>query len=200
MADCNLARQGRSRYARVCLLRAQVSPYVCLRPILQKSGRSDTGPILAVGRILINGRKGAVYGRLSVGKGFLSICICWLVRPCIRPIGAAFHMPLAIMPFARIRSRSLARTRSARPQWVLLLRRYQPALCISSCPPFPTSSAFPRLVSIYAMAGSRYRSPLVISAQTIRAVLLASATAATFGVRLVISCTSHGRLVPFRSA
>lgn len=45
------------------------------------------------------------------------------------------------MPFARFRSRSLARARSARPKWVFLLRRYQPALCISSCPPFPTSSA-----------------------------------------------------------
>ncbi|MER9583978.1 FAD-dependent oxidoreductase, partial [Mesorhizobium sp. M0276] len=28
---------------------------------------------------------GAVYGRLSVGKGFVSFCSCWLVRPCIRP-------------------------------------------------------------------------------------------------------------------
>jgi len=87
-----------------------------------------------------------VYGRLSVGKGFLSICSRWLVRPCIRPVGAAFHAPLAIMPFARLRSRSGARTRSARPQWVFLIRRYQPALCISSSSPFPTSSTIPRLV------------------------------------------------------
>jgi hypothetical protein len=97
---------------------------------------------------------GAVYGRLSVGKGFVSFCSCWLVRPCIRPVGAAFHVPLAIMPFARFRSRSKARTYSARPQWVFLIRRYQPALCISSCPPFPTSLAIPRLVSFYAMTGS----------------------------------------------
>src|SRR5262245_33002090 len=76
-----------------------------------------------------------------LARGSLSVCSCWLVRPCIRPIGAAFHMPLAIMPFARLRSRSKARTRSARPQWVLLIRRYQPALCINSCLPFPTSSA-----------------------------------------------------------
>jgi hypothetical protein len=53
-----------------------------------------------------------MYGRLSVGKGFFgAFCSCWLVRPCIRPVGAAFHAPLAIMPFARLRSRSKARTR-----------------------------------------------------------------------------------------
>ena len=107
------------------------------------------------GKVATNGGNGALYGRLSVGKGFFeSFCICWLVRPCIRPVGAAFHVPLAIMPFARLRSRSFPRTRSARPQWVFLIRRFQPALCISSCPPFPTSSAIARLVSFYAMAGS----------------------------------------------
>ena len=68
------------------------------------------------------------------------------------------------------------------------------------CPPFPTSSAIARLVLFYAMIGCLYRSPPVINAQTIRAVLLASATAATLVVRRAISCTSHGRLVPFRSA
>ena len=31
---------------------------------------------------------------------------------------------------------------------------YQPALCISSCPPFPTSSTIARLVSFYAVIGS----------------------------------------------
>ena len=46
-----------------------------------------------------------------LARGSLSLCSCWLVRPCIRPVGAAFHVPLAIMPFARLRSRSKARTR-----------------------------------------------------------------------------------------
>lgn len=36
-------------------------------------------------------------------------------------------------------------------------------------------------------------------AQTIRAVLLASATAATFGVRRASSWISHGRRVPLRT-
>jgi hypothetical protein len=75
-----------------------------------------------------------------LARGFLSLAVRWLVRPCVRPMMRPCHAPLAIMPFARLRSRSLARTRGARPKWVFLIRRYQPALCISSCPPFPTSS------------------------------------------------------------
>ena len=82
-----------------------------------------------------------------LARGNLSVRSCWLVRPCIRPVDAAFHAPRAIMPFARLRSRSKARIRDARPQWVFLIRRFQPALCISSCPPFPTSSAMARPVS-----------------------------------------------------
>ncbi len=48
---------------------------------------------------------------------------------------------------AEATSLSEARTRSARPHWVFLIRRYQPAWCISSCLPFPTSSASARLLS-----------------------------------------------------
>ncbi len=49
--------------------------------------------------------------------------------------------PLALMPVARLRSLPLARTRSAWVDRVFLFRRFQPALCISSICPFPTSSA-----------------------------------------------------------
>ena len=59
------------------------------------------------------------------------------------------------------------------------LEQHREALCISSCLPFPTSMATCAPCSFYVMTGSLYRSPLVISAQIIRAVLLASATAAT---------------------
>jgi hypothetical protein len=100
-------------------------------------------------------RKGAVYERLSVGKGLSEpFCSRWLVRPCIRPVGAAFHAPLAIMPFAQFRSRSKGRTRGARPQWVFPDPAVSVGFCISSCPPFPTSSAIAHLLSIYTMNGS----------------------------------------------
>ena len=49
-------------------------------------------------------------------------------------------------------------------------------------------------------SGSLYAWPLVMMAQIILAVLLASAAAATFVGRRAISRTSHGRRVPFRSA
>jgi hypothetical protein len=37
-------------------------------------------------------------------------------------------------------------------------------------------------------------------AHTMRAFLLASAAAATFGIRRASNCTSHGRRAPFRCA
>jgi hypothetical protein len=46
--------------------------------------------------------------------------------------------------------------------------------------------------------GSRKISPLIINAQTIRAILLASATAAIFVVLRSNSFTSQGRFVPWR--
>ena len=63
----------------------------------------------------------------------------------------------------------------------------------------------PRLVAVarrYAAwtTGSLYRSPLVMIAQMMRAVLLASATAATLVVRRASNCASHGRRVPCRCA
>ena len=55
---------------------------------------------------------------------------------CMRHI-----LPLALMPFARSGSRSIARTRSAGAFWVFPFRRFQPAFCINSCLSFPTSLA-----------------------------------------------------------
>ncbi|WP_231734702.1 hypothetical protein, partial [Sphingopyxis sp. H100] len=38
---------------------------------------------------------------------------CWLVQPCVRPVMRPCHAPLAMMPFARIGSRPIGRTRGA---------------------------------------------------------------------------------------
>jgi hypothetical protein len=46
-------------------------------------------------------------GRLSIGAGWFGYCGCWLVRPYIQPVGAAFYMPLTIMLFARLKARSV---------------------------------------------------------------------------------------------
>src|SRR5271157_3984153 len=54
------------------------------------------------------------------------------------------------------------------------------------------------LVYAASATGSLYRSPLTIMAQTIRAILLASAIAATLVGRRVSNAVSHGRwLVPW---
>lgn len=55
----------------------------------------------------------AVCGRPSVGKRFLDDAVCWLVQPCVRPVMRPCHAPLAMMPFARIGSRPISRTRGA---------------------------------------------------------------------------------------
>jgi len=65
----------------------------------------------------------------------------------------------------------------------------------------PNSVAITRLnVQAVRNSGSLYFCPLVMMAQTIRAVLLASAAAATFVVRRANNCTSHGLRVPCLSA
>jgi hypothetical protein len=72
---------------------------------------------------------------------------------------------------------ALHSVRPSQPYLVAVVRRY------AACP-----------------TGSLYRSPLVMIAQMMRAVLLASATTATLVVRCARNCTSHGRRVPCRCA
>jgi hypothetical protein len=122
-----------------------------------------------------------------------------LVRPCIRPTGAAFHMPLAIMPFARLRSPIVnSHSKCTAPVG-------SPDPAVSTGFMHQLLSALSNLVGdrapCFVLCDDRLSVALaaVINAQTMRVVLLASAIAATLVVRRVISCTSHGRLVPFRS-
>ena len=79
-------------------------------------------------------------------------------------------------------------------------------LCITCCSPFPTftSRRGIRRDLVYATSyaasatGSLYRSPRAIIAQTIRAILLASAMAATLTGRRTNNAVSQGRcLVPW---
>jgi hypothetical protein len=76
-------------------------------------------------------------------------------------------------------------------------------LCNTCCPPSPTylhitPSCRRDFVYRASATGSLYRSPLAIMAQTIRAILLASAIAATLVGRLASKAVSQGRcLVPW---
>src|SRR5208283_93784 len=74
--------------------------------------------------------------------------------------------------------------------------------CITCCLPFPTftSRRGIRRDLVYAASatGSLYRSPLAIMAQTIRAILLARAMAATLVGRRTSKAVSQGRcLMPW---
>ena len=59
---------------------------------------------------IIDGRD-AIRERLPRWQGFSEVSAQRrLVRPCVRPVMRPFRVPLAIMPFARLGSRSIART------------------------------------------------------------------------------------------
>src|SRR6187402_896251 len=76
-------------------------------------------------------------------------------------------------------------------------------LCITCCSPSQPNLHITLVVRrdlVYAASatGSLYRSPLAIMAQTIRAILLASAMATTLVGRRASKAVSHGRcLVPW---
>src|SRR5471030_686999 len=84
--------------------------------------------------------------------------------------------------------------------WVVLIARSTGSALRAVRPPnlHITPDARRDLVYAASATGSLYRSPLVIMAQTIRAILLASAMAATFVGRRANKAVSHGRcLVPW---
>ena len=86
-----------------------------------------------------------------------------------------------------------------RPEWVVLIAGSTGSALRAVRPPnlHITPVARRDLVYVASATGSLYRSPLTIMAQTIRAILLASAIAATFVGRRASKAVSQGRcLVP----
>ena len=83
-----------------------------------------------------------------LARGFWAALQRWLVRPCVRPICAAHsvadHNAIRVSgPDQKLALKVLGRN------VVFLIRRFQPACCINSRLPFPSSSAWlqPRFVS-----------------------------------------------------
>ena len=101
----------------------------------------------------------------------------------------------------RIRSRPKARIRAMRwHKWVVLVAGSTGSALRAVRPPNLHITPVTRRDLVYAASatGSLYRSPLAIMAQTIRAILLASAMAATLVGRRASNAVSHGRcLVPW---
>ena len=124
----------------------------------------------------------------------------WSVQPCVRPLSAA-HMAAGHNALRGSGPGQKHAFDNALAQVGCPDRRID-RLCITCCSPFPTftSRRDIRRDLVYAASatGSLYRSPLAIMAQTIRAILLASAMAATLVGRRASNAVSQGRcLVPW---
>src|ERR1035441_3992126 len=138
-------------------------------------------------------------GRLRVGKGFLHVCS---IGRCSHVFGLLVRhtWPLAIMPSADqvpvISTHSTMRWH----KWVVLIAGSTGSALRAVRPSNLHITPDVRRDLVYAASatGSLYRSPLAIMAQAIRAILLASAIAATFVGRRASKAVSQGRcLVPW---
>ena len=133
-------------------------------------------------------------GRLRVGKGFFDLLHCrWSELPCVRPLDAALHTAAGHNALRGSGPGQKPALEAPWREWVVLVRgrlawvRYRSA-ALSNV----VARITPRVLYSYAGNVARYGSPRAIIAQAIRAILLASATAATLAERRSISFTSHG--------
>ena len=111
-----------------------------------------------------------------------------------------FTRPLAIMPSADQVPTNNSHSRMLWHKWVVLIAGSTGSALRAVRPPNLHITPVVRRDLVYAASamGSLYRSPLAIMAQTIRAILLASAMAAIFVGRRASNAVSQGRcLVPW---
>src|SRR5258706_3755372 len=114
-----------------------------------------------------------------------------------------FTCPLAIMPSADQVPTKLSHSTMLWHEWVVLIAGSTGSALRAVRPPNLHITPVVRRDFVYraSATGSLYRSPLAIMAHTIRAILLASAIAATFVGRRASKAASHGRcLVPWSLA
>ena len=136
----------------------------------------------------------AMCGRLRVGKSFLHVLQHWSVQPCVRPFNAV-HMTAGHNALRGSGPYQQLAFKNAMAHVGCPDRRID-RLCITCCSPSQPShhAGCPARSRYRASAmGSLYRSPLAIMAQTIRAILLASAIAATLVGFRASKAVSQGR-------
>src|SRR5258706_9855087 len=141
----------------------------------------------------------AMCGRLRVGKDFLHVLQHWSVQPCVRPFNAV-HMTAGHNALRGSGPTKLSHSTMLWHEWVVLIAGSTGSALRAVRPPnlHITPVVLRDFVYRASATGSLYRSPLAIMAQTIRAILLASAIAATFVGRLATKAVSQGRcLVPW---
>jgi hypothetical protein len=138
-------------------------------------------------------------GRLRVGKSFLHILQHWSVQPCVRPFDAV-HRTAGHNASADQVPVNKPHSTMRWHEWVVLIAGSTGSALRAVRPPNRHFTPVIRRDLVYraSATGSLYRSPLAIMAQTIRAILLASATAATLAGFRASKAVSHGRcLVPW---
>src|ERR1700712_2415905 len=134
-------------------------------------------------------------GRLRVGKDFLHVPGLVGAAMC-SAYNCGSHGPLAIMPSAdQVPVNNTHSITMRWHKWVVLIAGSTGSALRAVRPPnlHITPVAQRDLVYRASAAGFRYRSPLAIMAQAIRAILLASAMAATLVGRRPSNAVSHGR-------
>jgi hypothetical protein len=143
--------------------------------------------------------KSAMCGRLRFGKSFFHVLQHWSAQPCVRPFNAA-HMTAGHNALRGSGPDQQLAFKNALARVGCPDRRID-RLCITCCSPsqLHITPVVRRDLAYRASAtGSLYRSPLAIMAQTILAILLASAIAATLVGRRASKAVSQGRcLVPW---
>lgn len=132
-------------------------------------------------------------------RAFFAVLQHWSLQPCVRPFDAV-HMTAGHNALrGSVPCQQLA-FKNALAHVGCPDRRID-RLCITCCSPSqPSHHAGCPARSLFraSATGSLYRSPLAIMAQTIRAILLASAIAATLVGRLASKAVSQGRcLMPW---
>src|SRR5512141_1656906 len=132
-------------------------------------------------------------------QDFFHVLQHWSVQPCVRPFNAV-HMTAGHDALRGSGPDQQLAFKNAMAHVGCPDRRID-RLCITCCSPSqPSHHAIVRRDFVYraSATGSLYRSPLAIIAQTIRAILLASAIAATLVGRRASKAVSQGRcLVPW---
>ena len=93
-----------------------------------------------------------------LARDFRSSAFHWSRRPCVRPLIAAVSCAAGHDAFRANRVPTYSsRSKRHGPKWVFSIRRFQPAWCINSSLPFPTSFARSLAPSFYAAMGSGSR-------------------------------------------
>jgi hypothetical protein len=127
---------------------------------------------------------------------FFHVLQHWSVQPCVRPFNAV-HLTAGHNALRGSGPDQQLAFKNAMAHVGCPDRRID-RLCITCCSPSqPSHHAGYPARSLYraSATGSLYRSPLAIMAQTIRAILLASAIAATLVGRRASKAVSQGRCV-----